>query len=210
MSRLLRAVPWALLALSLAANAWLLARPRSPASPPLRPETGFVTNRVTTRGSSEESNVTRLATNSSPTTSTPPPGSPSVSLSAYATLVATSQETAEQHDDLARVLARWIATAPADAAEWVAAQTAVGDDPRFDPALSQLATHLVAQGRFDTARAWAESIRSPEVRAWAFEEILAEQYRARQLDPAALQAAAAHAGIPAERVRAILDYSRLD
>jgi hypothetical protein len=132
-------------------------------------------------------------------------------LAAYADLVAGAQETPEQHDDLARTLARWIAVDPGAAAEWIATRAAAApDDPGLDPALAQLSVHLTARGAYGVAREWAEAIRSPEVRALALEELLAERYRHRQLDPAALRAAAASDGLPPERVAAILDYSRLD
>lgn len=211
-----RSLPWALLALSLAANAWLAFRPAA------APSANFVTHLVTKPDSTEADYVTRSVT--SPVGSRPdgapgssgssPPAPPSplasqlAAFRAYSTLVASAQDTAEQHDELARVLARWIATAPLDAAEWIAAQPP--DDPRLDPALAQLSTQLVAQGRFDAAQAWADSIRTPEVRISAIEDILAERYRHRQLTPAALAETATLAGLPPDRIQGILNYSRLD
>ena len=138
-----------------------------------------------------------------------PPASPAptVTFAHYADLLAQSLETPGQHDDLARVLSRWIAVDPAAASAWIARQP---DDPRYDLPVSQIVTHLTARTDYVRAREWADRIRTPEVRVDAIEEILAEQYRHRRVTPAALADAASRAGLPPERVQAILNYSRLD
>lgn len=188
-----RSLPWALLALSLAANAWLGLRPAT--EPPEHRSYRPYKSHPYTPPFPEAASPIALSSTSGHAI---PLASQLAAFRAYATLAASAQDTAEQHDELARVLARWIATAPADAAEWIAAQAP--DDPRLDPALAQLSTQLVAQGRFDAARAWADRIRTPEVRISAIEELLAERYRHRQLTAASLAEAASLAGLPSDRL----------
>ena len=206
MSRFARVLPWGLLALSLAAHAWRLKPQidrsdlpdRSDPSYPRPSQPSFIDPRPTTPAPTPPAVV-----------SAPPPAppAPAVTFAAYADLLAGSLETPGQHEDLARVLARWVAIDPVGAAEWLDRHP---DDPRFDLPVAQVATHLVAEGDYELAREWADSIRTPAVRLMAIEEVLAEQYRHRRLTPATLAAAAARAGLPADRVAGILNYSRLD
>lgn len=204
-------LPWCLLAVSLAAHAWLLTRPAprldSPsfaaASP--QPLAAFIPP------------APPLTTTAISSTAPAPAPQPAAAVSktvahvatftAYADILAASLETPAQHADMARLLSRWIASDPGSASAWLNRQP---DDPRYDLPVAQVATYLTARGDYTLAREWADSIRTPDVRAAAIEEILAEQYRHRQLTPATLATAAASAGIPADRVEGILNYSRLD
>lgn len=199
-----RALPWCLLACSLAAHAWLYAHRPAPAStlsgpksPPPHTSYPFTPS------------LAKIPEPAAPATPPRPPAptAHTATYSAYADILARSLETPEQHDELARVLGRWIASDPASASEWLNRQP---DDPRYDLPVSQVAIHLTAKGNYALAREWADSIRTPEVRVASIEEILAEQYRRRQLTPAALADAAARAGLPPDRVQGILSYSRLD
>lgn len=206
------ALPWFLLAVSLSAHAWHYLRLAPPTaahlphlaaaytppslSPPLLPAAPAIAATVTTAPTSQPP---------TPARATPP--AHTATFAAYADILAQSLETPEQHDDLARLLARWIATDPAAASEWLNNQP---DDPRYDLPVSQVANHLTAGGKYELARDWAMSIRIPEVRSAALEEILAEKYRARLLSPYELSASAQKDGLPASSVEAILNYSRLD
>jgi len=203
-------LPWCLLTISLAAHVWLFTRP-SPRSdlpaltvasaPPLatyiRPAPKLLIAATSSAASLPSAQpAAALVTAAHAATFT-----------AYADILASSLETQEQHADMARLLGRWIATDPGSASAWLNRQP---DDPRYDLPVAQVATLLTVQGDYALAREWADSIRTPEVRAAAIEEILAEQYRHRLLTPTALATAAAAAAIPAHRVQGILNYSRLD
>lgn len=212
----LRALPWLLLAASLVAHAWtfFLHEPARSRATPARAEFASAPAHDTPPPAPPP------AVASTETASPAPPISHSsfairhsaddggsAVIGGYVDLLARSLDTAEQHDDLARALARWVAVDPVAAADWLNRQP---DDPRFDLPVTQLAVLLVARGDYARAREWAGRLVTPEARASAFEEILAEQYRHRRLTEPALRAAAARDGLPPERVRAILDYSRLD
>lgn len=211
MSRLARVLPWGLLALSLAAHAWQQFAPRpSAAAVPAgtRAPADHSAPSAPSYPTAPRSTPPELAEAAAAAAPPPPsPPAPAVTFAAYADLLAGSLETPGQHEDLARVLARWVAVDPVGASEWLDRHP---DDPRFDLPVAQVATHLVAEGDYELAREWADSIRTPEVRLMAIEEVLAEQYRHHRLTPATLATAAARAGLPADRVRGILDYSRLD
>ncbi len=205
MNSFLRILPWGLLALSLVAH--FRFSPRNDALPA----------RVEIAAATEKPALAPAVTSapdifSEPLPVTPPTApvakpAPTVTFAHYADLLAQSLETPGQHDDLARVLARWIAVDPAAASAWLNRQP---DDPRYDLPVSQIVTHLTARTDYALAREWAGRIRTPEVRADAIEEILVEQYRNRRVTPAALADAASREGLSPERVQAILNYSRLD
>lgn len=196
-----RVLPWGLLALSLVAHLRFQDHAVAPATLETKPQADLRPQPV---APAIPVSIPITVTTSSATPARP---APTVTFAHYADLLAQSLETPEQHDDLARVLARWIAVDPAAASAWLARQP---DDPRYDLPVSQIVTHLTARTDYVRAREWADRIRTPEVRADAIEEILAEQYRHHRVTPAALADAASRAGLPPERVRAILNYSRLD
>lgn len=204
----MHALPWCLLALSLAAHAWPHLRGREPVAVAVDGADG-AHGTYRAHEAPPEPAVAGVATPAPPIAAAAPaaPIAPTAAFAAYADLLAGSLETPGQHDDLARVLSRWIAVDPAGASAWLNRRP---DDPRFDLPVAQVATHLVAGGDYGRAREWAESIRTPEVRLMAIEEILAEQYRAGRITASQLAARAHDDGLPAERLRAILDYSRLD
>lgn len=216
MSRWVQTLPWCLLAVSLAAHLW--PQRREAAAVARAEDRTYETHRTHETYKSHETGPSAAAT---PTVIAVPaqlvapsqpaaPASPAATFAAYAAyadLLAGSLETPGQHDDLARVLSRWVAVDPAGASEWLNRRP---DDPRFDLPVAQVATHLVAEGDYGRAREWAESIRTPAVRLMAIEEVLAEQYRAGRLTATQLAARAHDDGLPADRLRAILDYSRLD
>lgn len=211
MSRWVQALPWCLLALSLAAHAWPHLRGREPAAVTAVTVDGAYGAHETYRAheAPPEPAVVAVATPAPLVAAAAPAASitPAAAFAAYADVLAGSLETPGQHDDLARVLSRWVAVDPAGASEWLNRRP---DDPRFDLPVAQVATHLVAGGDYGRAREWADSIRTPEVRVMAIEEILAEQYRAGRITASQLAARAHEDGLPADRLRAILDYSRLD
>jgi hypothetical protein len=199
MNTFLRILPWGLLALSLIAHLRFYDHAGDPAIP----------DKAATRAAMSPPPADPRPQSAAPATpaAIAAPPAPTVTLAHYADLLAQSLETPGQHDDLARVLARWIAVDPVAASAWLARQP---DDPRYDLPVSQIVTHLTARTDYARAREWADRIRTPAVRADAIEEILAEQYRHRRVTPAALADAASRAGLPPERVQAILNYSRLD
>jgi hypothetical protein len=208
----LRALPWFLLAVSLSAHAWNYLRPTPPASASLpRLATAFTPPPpFSPIHPAAPAIIATATTYPTPKLTTPTRANPpahTATFAGYADILAKSLDTPEQHDDLARVLARWIATDPAAASEWLNNQPY---DPRYDLPVSQVANHLTAGGKYALAHDWAMSIRIPEVRSSALEEILAEKYRARLLTLGELRAAAQKDGLPSSSVESILSYSRLD
>jgi hypothetical protein len=206
MKTFLRILPWGLLTLSLVAHLRIQDHAVAPAVPDKPATRAAVSPPPADPRPQLAAPATPAATTSTPAAIAAPPA-PTVTLAHYADLLAQSLETPGQHDDLARVLARWIAVDPAAASAWLARQP---DDPRYDLPVAQIVTHLTARTDYTRAREWADRIRTPAVRADAIEEILAEQYRHRRVTPAALADAASRAGLSPERVQAILNYSRLD
>jgi hypothetical protein len=204
MKTFLRFLPWGLLALSLVAHLRFQDHAVAPAAPETKPP-GLVSP-PTPANLRPQSVAPAIAAAPAPVAIAAPPA-PTVTFAHYADLLAQSLETPGQHDDLARVLARWIAVDPVAASAWLARQP---DDPRYDLPVAQIVTHLTARTDYVRAREWADRIRTPAVRADAIEEILAEQYRHHRVTPAALADAASRAGLPPERVQTILNYSRLD
>jgi hypothetical protein len=207
MNSFLRILPWVLLAMSLVAH--LRVSPRDDASVHVEKPASVAASRPVYSETVVPAETHPIAPvpQTQPVAESASAPKPGVTFANYADLLAYSLETPEQHTDLARVLARWIAVDPAAASAWLARQP---DDPRYDLPVAQIVTHLTARTDYPRAREWADSIRTPAVRAAAIEEILAEQYRHRRVTPEALTLAAAQAGLTPERVQAILNYSRLD
>ncbi len=103
----------------------------------------------------------------------------------------------------ANALARWIATAPADALEWLGQQE---DGPAHDPAALQISTYFLARADFANAQIWAELIRDPALSLQARTAVFVERYRAHQIDNEAIL----RSGLPPKTITAILDGSLLD
>ncbi|MBC8011825.1 MAG: hypothetical protein H7067_17195 [Burkholderiales bacterium] len=208
-----RALPWALLALSLVAHAWMLRPPGGPASSRPTPSPIALTDQSAQPPAppalpapSADSPIGHSSLDIRPS-APPSPPSPTATFAAYADILAEALETTEQHQELARVLARWIALDPVAASEWLDRRP---DDPRLDLPVAQVANHLTGTADYTLAREWAESIHTPSVRVDALENVLAEQFRAKKITADALRATATRDGLPPDRVLGILNYSRLD
>jgi hypothetical protein len=127
----------------------------------------------------------------------------SAAFSAYADLLAEDVKTSQQIEDLNELLARWVATAPADAALWLGRYD---DAPFYDSAARHIALNLVGKQHFKEASAWAALIRDPALRDGAREAIVAESFRAKIIAAPDV----CRSGLPADRVEAILNGARLD
>jgi len=218
MLRLRATFPWLLLAASLAVNLHLWRRASVSALPyeSHRPhktpsETSapsatsssfapFVPSRDIISTTAPSINAPSLNSQPSTLAST---ASRSSAFRGYADLLAEDVKTAGQIAALNQLLARWVATAPTDAATWLASHD---DAPFYDPAALHVAKHLVASERFSEASAWADLIRDPALQEDARDAIVAESFRAKKIDASAVRVS----GLPPERIAAILNGSRLD
>ena len=212
-ARFRRSVPWLLLAVSVAANATLFLKLKSTrTSPPPPPALNaqpatldpvrlstFNPQRPSSPGPASL-NSQRSTLNSSALSST---SARSAAFRGYAELLAEEVKTDEQIAALNQLLARWVATDPVTAAVWLSQHD---EAPFYDPAALHVAQHLVATQRYTEASSWAELIRDPAQRAVAHEAIVAERFRARQIDRSDVQ----RSGLSPERIAAILNGSRLD
>lgn len=203
-----RLLPWALCVASLLVNVVLLSRPReaapapiavvaAPSPAPVEMSTPLPQRTVPASAPAEQASAPAFPTN--PST----PAERSLALRAYVNMLAQHIETAEQRAEMSRVLARWVAADPEAASSWVADR---GDDPEFDAGARIVSQTFVAQGDFDAATQWADSIRDPSERARAFESIYAESYRHGRVDARAVRAS----GLPPAAIDGILSGASLD
>ncbi|ATC64492.1 hypothetical protein CMV30_11300 [Nibricoccus aquaticus] len=207
-------LPWLLLAASLAANIYLWPRPTSSSATHKSHET-----HRTYKSYSETpiSSPTHLQSPTTPLASaltpSPPPNSQPSTLTStatrsrafegYADLLAEEAKTTEQLSALNELLARWVATAPTDAATWLAQHD---DTPFYDSAARHIALHLIAKQSFDSAATWADLIRDPALREEARDALIAESYRAKKIDAQAVRLS----GLSPAHIESILNGSRLD
>ena len=198
--------PWTLLAASLATNVllWHNNAQRSSSPSPPSSHAPFAPSPPPL-----PSSAVNPVSSSAPITSPAPSATlysttaRSAAFSGYADLLAEDVKTQEQIDALNHLLARWVATDPAAAASWI---SHYDDAPFYDPAALHIANHLVSSQRFTEAFLWADLIRDPSLRETAREAIIAESFRAKKIDAASVRLS----GLPAPRIEAILNGSRLD
>jgi hypothetical protein len=211
MPRLRIIFPWALLTVSLTANVLLWRdKTQHPATP--SPSLSQIPAASSPRPlTSSAVNSESAAISSPPPSFTPHPSSftlrstasRSAAFAGYADLLVEDIKTQEQIDALNQLLARWVATDPTAAATWLGQYDQA---PFYDPAALHVTNHLVATERFTEASTWADLISDPSLRETAHEAIIAESFRAKKIDASAVRLS----GLPAPRVEAILNGSRLD
>jgi hypothetical protein len=199
------AIPWVGLAISMGANAWLLAGRQNAATAPaaLLPSAAVPGLAAGHEGPHGSAPAVVEEAGGDAVRSAPMDRDGSAAIGAYADWMAGRLATAEQISELNRVLTYWLAVDPQAASGWLLPRI---KDGRFDEAAKAVSSWLVAHGEFDRASEWARAIRGSEVRLRAIEEIYAEAFRNDLIDVEELKAS----GLPEERIAGILDYSRLD
>lgn len=203
-------LPWVLLAISAGANLVLwqnratppvsapIALAPAPAAPASHfgPMTASALSAVAEPKSAESAAVSNIQLQ-------PAPAQPAAVYRTYVGLVAADLRTAEQVDDLNRVLARWAAIDPAGAGEWLAERE---DQPFFAPAAELISSHLVASGNVTLALQWANMIKEPARHAQALQTVCGAAYRAGLMGEAQVRAS----GLTPERVTSILSGAAID